>query len=61
MAVPKRRQSHSRTAKRRSHNAVKPIQLSYCGKCGAAVPSHVVCPTCGDYQGRSIVDTASRS
>ncbi|MCL4121133.1 UNVERIFIED_CONTAM: hypothetical protein GTU68_015645 [Idotea baltica] len=57
MAVPKRRQSKSRSKKRRSHNAVKPIQLSYCPQCSTPIPSHVACPTCGQYMGRTVVET----
>jgi len=57
MAVPKRKQSHARTAKRRSHNAIKPKQLVACPQCGTPAPSHVVCPTCGSYQGRTIVES----
>ena len=56
MAVPKRRISKARGRKRRSHDAVKPIQLSHCSQCGTAVPSHVVCPNCGHYQGRTVVE-----
>jgi len=56
MAVPKRRQSKSRSRKRRSHNAVKPMQLSRCSQCGSSLPTHVVCPTCGYYQGRTMVE-----
>ncbi|MBI5759329.1 MAG: 50S ribosomal protein L32 [Planctomycetales bacterium] len=56
MAVPKRRQSHSRTHKRRSHNAIVPVQLHYCPTCQTAIPSHVICPKCGDYQGRNVVE-----
>ncbi|MEZ6049272.1 MAG: 50S ribosomal protein L32 [Planctomycetaceae bacterium] len=37
-------------------NAVKPIQLTYCSQCGTPAPSHVVCPTCGNYQGRTLVE-----
>ncbi len=55
MAVPKRRQSNSRTNKRRSHDAKKAKQLSYCPKCSVAVPQHVVCPNCGYYMGRTMV------
>jgi large subunit ribosomal protein L32 len=58
MAVPKRKQSHSRSAKRRSHNAIKPIQLVYCPQCGTAAPSHVACPKCGYYQGRTVIEEA---
>lgn len=56
MAVPKRRQSNARTGSRRAHDAIKPRQLSYCPKCSAALPSHVVCPQCGYYMGRQIVE-----
>ncbi|WP_437229322.1 50S ribosomal protein L32 [Planctomicrobium sp. SH661] len=57
MAVPKRRQSKSRSRKRNSHNSVKPMKLQYCSSCGTAVPSHVICPNCGHYQGRPMVGT----
>jgi large subunit ribosomal protein L32 len=57
MAVPKRRQSRSRSRKRNSHNAVKPRQLMYCPQCSTATPTHVVCPNCGYYQGRTVVET----
>lgn len=55
MAVPKRRKSKSRRNMRRSHDGVKPMKLQYCSQCGTAVPSHVVCPNCGSYQGRAMV------
>jgi large subunit ribosomal protein L32 len=57
MAVPKRRQSRSRSRRRNSHNAVKPVQLQHCPQCGTAVPTHVICPNCGYYQGRTLVET----
>ena len=34
--------------------AIKPIALAKCSQCGTFVPTHVVCPTCGYYQGRSM-------
>ncbi|MEM9657801.1 MAG: 50S ribosomal protein L32 [Planctomycetota bacterium] len=57
MAVPKRKHSNSRTGKRRSHDSLTARKLQSCPKCGAQVPSHVVCPTCGYYQGRTMVTT----
>ncbi len=57
MAVPKRRQSNSRTNRRRSHDAKKPKQLQNCPQCSHEVPSHVVCPNCGHYMGRKVVET----
>ena len=58
MAVPKRRQSNSKTGRRRSHDAKKPKDLQYCPKCSSAVPSHVVCPKCGYYMGRVVVEAS---
>jgi len=55
MAVPKRNHSNSRTGKRRSHDAKKVRELTFCAKCSQAVPTHVICPNCGYYQGRTLV------
>ena len=57
MAVPKRKHSNSRTGKRRSHDGMKARKLQNCVKCGTEVPSHVICPNCGSYQGRALVTT----
>ncbi|MEZ6119646.1 MAG: 50S ribosomal protein L32 [Pirellulaceae bacterium] len=56
MAVPKRKHSNARTGSRRAHDAKKPKQLTFCPKCSTSVPTHVVCPQCGYYGGRTIVD-----
>jgi large subunit ribosomal protein L32 len=58
MALPKRKHSNSRSGKRRSHNALKPKQLHACAKCGTMTRTHVVCPNCGHYMGRTMVETA---
>jgi large subunit ribosomal protein L32 len=55
MAVPKRRTSHARQGKRRSHQHLKPIQIQYCSQCNEPVLPHRVCPNCGYYQGREVV------
>ena len=55
MAVPKRRTSHARQGKRRSHLHIKPIQVQYCSQCNEPVLPHRVCPNCGQYQGREVV------
>lgn len=59
MAVPKRKHSNSRTGKRRSQDAKKPQELSYCNQCSTAVPTHTVCPKCGHYMGRKVMDVES--
>lgn len=56
MAVPKRRVSHARQGKRRSHLAVKPPQIQYCPQCNEPVLPHRLCPNCGHYQGREVIN-----
>ncbi|MBM3998479.1 MAG: 50S ribosomal protein L32 [Planctomycetes bacterium] len=56
MAVPKRRQSNSRTGRRRAHDALKAKQLAFCSNCRYAIPTHIVCPNCGYYMGRRVTE-----
>ncbi len=49
MPNPKRRHSKSRTGLRRSHLALKDLQLNRCAHCGAAAKPHRVCDNCGYY------------
>jgi large subunit ribosomal protein L32 len=55
MAVPKRRTSHARKGKRRSHHHKKPLQVQYCPRCEQPVLPHRVCSNCGHYQNRAVV------
>jgi large subunit ribosomal protein L32 len=57
MAVPKRKSSNSRSGSRNAHAALKPLKLEYCTQCSTAVPSHRICPNCGHYMGRAVVET----
>jgi len=52
MPNPKRRHSKTRTAKRRTHDALAPVATSECPQCHELKPPHRVCPTCGYYRGR---------
>jgi large subunit ribosomal protein L32 len=56
MAVPKRKHSNSRTGKRRAHDAKKAKATGLCPQCNTSRPTHVVCPTCGYYMGRIVVE-----
>ncbi|HDP93871.1 MAG TPA: 50S ribosomal protein L32 [Candidatus Aminicenantes bacterium] len=55
MALPKRRHSHQRTHKRRSHDALKVEGLSVCPNCKEPKLPHRVCGGCGYYNERQIV------
>ena len=55
--VPKKKTSKSRRDARRSHHALTPPTLVECPTCKAMKPSHQVCPECGSYAGRQVVET----
>ena len=52
MALPKRKHSKARSAKRRTHYKVIKPGLSTCSNCGELKAPHRVCPNCGYYKGR---------
>ncbi|MFY9469067.1 MAG: 50S ribosomal protein L32 [Solirubrobacterales bacterium] len=56
MAVPKQKQSHSRTHKRRSQHKAKAKHTNECPRCTAPKLSHRVCGSCGFYGGRDVVE-----
>ena len=45
--LPVQRHSKSRKRKRRSHQALKPIQYLRCPQCGSSKLSHRACDNCG--------------
>jgi large subunit ribosomal protein L32 len=55
MAVPKQRQSHSRTHKRRSQHRISAPGIAVCPRCHSPRLPHRVCPVCGTYAGREVV------
>jgi large subunit ribosomal protein L32 len=57
MAVPKRRKTSSKMRMRRAHWRLKAPTLSRCPQCREPKQPHRVCPNCGYYAGRQVVDT----
>jgi large subunit ribosomal protein L32 len=58
MALPKRRHSHQRTHKRRSHHALKVDTLSLCPQCNEPKLPHRACKNCGYYGTRQVIKGA---
>ncbi|MFA5230330.1 MAG: 50S ribosomal protein L32 [Candidatus Paceibacterota bacterium] len=56
MALPARHHTKSRTNKRRSHHALTKVNLVSCSKCKEKILANCVCPNCGTYKGKMIVD-----
>lgn len=61
MAVPKQKQSKSRTRKRRAqHDKVSAKNIVWCMNCGERKLPHRVCLSCGTYNGRQVIPIVSR-
>ncbi|NJN64529.1 MAG: 50S ribosomal protein L32 [Acidobacteria bacterium] len=58
MPNPKRRHSKARRDKRRAHDFLRAPGASRCPNCQEIKLPHRVCPSCGYYKGREIVQTA---
>jgi large subunit ribosomal protein L32 len=56
MAVPRNRTSNARKNSRRAHHAKKPTNSSLCTNCNAPRIPHRICPHCGFYGGRSVIN-----
>ena len=56
MAVPFRRTSKTKKRMRRSHYNISAPGMVTCPKCGEMILSHSVCPNCGNYNGKQVVE-----
>ena len=59
MAVPARRTSKTKKRMRRGHIKLATPNLSPCPNCGELRVSHHVCPSCGFYDGKQVVNTGN--
>ena len=53
--LPKRKLSKGRRDRRRAHDALESRNLVPCPNCGAMRLPHTVCPKCGFYNGREVI------
>ena len=58
-ALPKRKYAKARRGKRRSHLGIAFPSLDTCPQCNSPKLPHHVCPTCGSYAGREVIESES--
>lgn len=56
MALPKRRTSKSKRDKRRTHKKTSAPNINTCPQCGEPKMPHRICPSCGTYQGKEVLE-----
>ena len=56
LAVPARRTSKAKKGMRRGHIKLANPGLSACPNCGELRKPHIVCPSCGYYDGKQVVN-----
>ena len=54
--LPKRKFSKGRKNRRRAHDAIGTPNLVACSNCGERKMPHRVCPSCGHYRSKQIID-----
>lgn len=59
-ALPKQKISRRRRGNRRRLHFIPDLNLVPCRSCGEKKLSHHVCPTCGVYRGRQVIQIQAR-
>ena len=54
--LPKHKSTSGRRDRRRAHDALKARNSVACPNCGEVILPHRVCPKCGQYQGREVLE-----
>lgn len=57
---PKKRYAKARQGKRRSHLSMNPPATEPCPQCHNPKLPHHVCPTCGSYGGKEIIEVKNK-
>ena len=57
MPVPKQRRTAATRDARRANHALKAPAKSLCPQCHEVKLPHRVCPSCGYYDGKEVIDT----
>lgn len=60
MAVPKHKRPKTKQRKARAHIFLEKPTLTKCQKCGHFILPHAVCPYCGYYKGRQVIDVLAK-
>ncbi len=58
--LPVKKKSKSRSRSRRAHNALRPVTLSPCPKCGKPKLPHAACETCGYVSAKLVLPAGER-
>lgn len=61
MAVPKKKTSKSRKNMRRAHDFLTAPSTSVCPQCKSPKLPHRVCPSCGTYKGKEVIDLSKNA
>jgi len=59
-ALPKKRHTNRRQGNRRAHHKIKIPSLTTCQQCRQPRLAHHVCPNCGTYRGRQVIEVATK-
>jgi len=59
-ALPKQRISRARQGNRRRHHGITVVSLTQCPNCRQTRQTHHVCPHCGFYRGRQVIEIEER-
>lgn len=57
--LPKRKYAKARRGERRSHIKLALPNLTTCPTCRSPKLPHRICPTCGSYDGRTVLEVKS--